>query len=84
MQYLIGYKEYRSERPFGPSLLVTFRKRIPEEVMNRIIERSFIEFEKQDSEDVSDNDDNHSSPGNRGGTATVSKESENKGTLIID
>ena len=30
MQYFIGYKEYRSEKPFDPSLLVTFRKRLPE------------------------------------------------------
>jgi hypothetical protein len=47
MQYFIGYKEYRNERPFDPSLLVTFRKRLPEEVMSRIIERSFIESAKK-------------------------------------
>ena len=47
MQYFIGYKEYRNERQFDPSLLVTFRKRLPEEVMSRIIERSFIESAKK-------------------------------------
>lgn len=31
MQYFIGYKEYRNERPFDPSLLVAFRKRLPVE-----------------------------------------------------
>lgn len=36
MLYFIGYKEYPSERPFDPNLLVTFRKRLPEEVMNSI------------------------------------------------
>ena len=84
MQYFIGYKEYRNERPFDPSLLVTFRKRLPEEVMSRIIERSFIESAKKDNEDESDDDDDRSSPGSGGGTATGSKEPENKGTLIID
>ena len=38
MQYFIGYKEYRSEKPFDPSLLVTFRKRLPEKVMNRMLD----------------------------------------------
>ena len=36
MQYFIGYKEFRDEKPFDASLLVTFRKRLPEDVMNRI------------------------------------------------
>ena len=60
MQYFIGYKEYRSEKPFDPSLLVTFRKRLPEKVMNRIIERSFIEAAEEDQDGKNDKDD-HSS-----------------------
>lgn len=39
MQYFIGYKEYRNERPFDPSLLVSFRKRLPESAMFEILER---------------------------------------------
>ena len=42
MQYFIGYKEYRNESPFDPSLLVTFRKRLPESVMSEILERMVI------------------------------------------
>ena len=42
MQYFIVYKEYRNERPFDPSLLVIFRKRLPEETMCRIIEKMVI------------------------------------------
>ena len=42
MQYFIGYKEYRNERPFDPSLLVSFRKRLPESAMSEILERTFI------------------------------------------
>ena len=71
MQYFIGYKEYRSEKPFDPSLLVTFRKRLPEEVMNRIIERSFIETAGKDDEDKNDKGGGHGSSGDEGsGTDT--------------
>ena len=79
LQYFIGYKEYRIEKPFDPSLLVTFRKRLPEDVMNRIIERMFLEAA----------DDRNQKPG--GGSASTSDadtssagQSENRGTLIID
>ena len=83
MQYFIGYKEYRSERPFDPSLLVTFRKRLPEEVMNRIIERSFIEAAGKDDEDKSDKGGGQGSSGDED-SGTDTKEPPNKGTLIID
>lgn len=42
MQYFIGFREFQNEKPFDPSLLVYFRKRFPEEAMNRIIEKMFI------------------------------------------
>jgi len=58
MQYFIGYKEFRDEKPFDASLLVTFRKRLPEDVMNRIIERMFIEKAKDNQPDE-DNDRHH-------------------------
>jgi len=58
MQYFIGYKEFRDEKPFDASLLVTFRKRLPEDVMNRIIERMFIEKAKDNQSDE-DNDRHH-------------------------
>lgn len=38
MQYFIGYKEYITEKPFDPSLLVTFRKRLTAEMMEEISE----------------------------------------------
>ena len=63
MQYFIGYKEYRSEKPFDPSLLVTFRKRLPEEVMNRIIERSFIKAAEKDNKDKNDKGSGSNSSG---------------------
>lgn len=92
MQFFIGYKEYRNEKPFDPSLLVTFRKRLPDETMNRIIERMFIQEANPDDKDGdkggSDGNDD-SGNGNAGGGSSndISKEAaepENRGTLILD
>lgn len=41
MQYFIGFKEFTTEKPFDPSLLVTFRKRLTEEMINEISEKCF-------------------------------------------
>ena len=79
MQYFIGYKEYSSDPPFDPSVLTTFRKRLPEAVMSRIIEKMFIDHD-EGKEDKG---------GNPGGSSGASgpqepKERPNRGTLIID
>lgn len=95
MQYFIGLKEFTDDRPFDPSTLVDFRKRLDNDVMERIIERSFINKAASDENDTQDN--NQENDGNDGGnknqeneneneqakTEDVTKE-ENKGTLIID
>ena len=96
MQYFIGYKEFRDEKPFDASLLVTFRKRLPEDVMNRIIERMFIEKAKDNQPDE-DNDSHHDdnndddTDGQDGGSSSGGESASqstgktvNKGTLIID
>ncbi len=80
MQYFIGFREYVNEKPFDPSLLVTFRKRLPEETINRIIEKMFVEKA---------NDDDHPGRGN-GSNDNPSQDCEdgdeapNQGTLIVD
>ena len=82
MQYFIGFKEFSSEKPFDPSLLVTFRKRLPEDVMNRIIETMFI--------DKANDDNGDKGSGCGGSEENISKEDKkkkeppNRGTLIID
>ena len=87
MQYFIGLKEYTNEKPFDPSLLVTFRKRFPEQSINEIIEKMFIE-EAANSEDSDDNDHHDNGSGVGGSSSTeIEKTSEsetNQGTLIID
>ena len=95
MQYFIGYKEFRDEKPFDASFLVTFRKRLPEDVMNRIIERMFIEKAKNnqsdDGDDDRNDDDNDAAGGQDGGSSSGGESASqstgktvNKGTLIID
>ena len=80
MQYFIGYKEYRNERPFDPSLLVTFRKRLPEDTMCRIIEKMFIKTD----DDKNDNGDNTDAGNSETAENQESTEPQNSGTLIID
>lgn len=81
MQYFIGLKEFRTERPFDPSLLVTFRKRLTAEMMEEISETMFPVEEEG-------GDDDGTPPGG-GGTPSAAEnetddEPENRGTLIID
>lgn len=84
LQYFIGYKEYRNEKLFDPSLLVSFRKRVPDEVMNRIIENMFLEAAdpKNDDDDHNDGSGGNNAPSDKG-TQTLA-DLPNKGTLIID
>ena len=84
MQYFIWYKGYRSEVPFDPSLLVTFRKRLPEEVMNRIIERLFIKVAEEDDSGKDDKGSSNNSSGGGDGAGKPPKEPPNRGSLIID
>ena len=81
MQYFIGYKEFTTEKPFDPSLLVHFRKRLTEEVMNEITSCMFLEND--------DNDDKNGGSASGGGGGTIQDagsdgDAENNGTLIID
>lgn len=81
MQYFIGYKEYITGKPFDPSLLVTFRKRLTAEMMEEISEMMFLGEED-------DGNDDQTPPG--GGSPSPDSEDEtedgngNSGTLIID
>lgn len=48
MQYFIGFKEFSTEKPFDPSLLVTFRKRLTAEMMEEISEIMFLVDDDED------------------------------------
>ena len=80
-QYFIGMPGYEDKIPFVPSLLVEFRKRLSEDVLNEINE-IIIEYNAQKSDDDNDsNDGNHSGSND---TDNTSESSGNSGTLILD
>lgn len=70
MQYFIGYREFKSGKPFVPSLMVEFRKRLNIEEIQRIIDET--------------GDDSKGMPGTMGDDETGGGEKENNGTLLID
>lgn len=79
-QYFIGLPGYQDKAPFAPSVLVSFRKRLTDEIVGEINEM-IAEFNSID-------DDHHSDGGN--GTDESNKpensgeDSKNEGTLILD
>ena len=80
-QYFIGMPGYEDKIPFVPSLLVEFRKRLSEDVLNEINEM-IIEYNAQKSDDDNDSNDGDNSGSND--TENTSDSSENSGTLILD
>jgi len=76
LQWFIGLKEYTTEAPFDPSLMVHFRKRFGMEKVNEINENIF-----QANRNKKDDDP----PGAGGSTPNKGgKKPENRGKLIID
>ena len=80
-QYFIGMPGYEDKIPFVPSLLVEFRKRLSEDVLNEINEM-IIEYNVQKSDDDNDSDDGDNNGSND--TDNTSDSSVNSGTLILD
>ena len=80
-QYFIGMPGYEDKIPFVPSLLVEFRKRLSEDVLNEINEM-IIEYNNQKSDDDHDSDDGDN--GSSNDTDNTSDSSANSGTLILD
>ncbi len=68
LQYFLGFKEYRSEEPFNPSMFVHFRKRIGKEKMSMINETIVqkASAESQKTPDKADNDLDVPPPKNKG------------------
>jgi transposase, IS5 family len=73
LQYFIGFKEYITEAPFDPSLMVHFRKRFNMEAINAINEKIF-KAKRKDKDD----------PPPGGGSKKGKQKIKNKGKLIID
>lgn len=79
-QYFIGLPGYEDKIPFVPSLLVEFRKRLSEDVLNEINEM-IIAFNAQQDDDDSNDGSGDAGQSDRQDSAT---DSENAGTLILD
>ena len=76
LQYFLGYESYQDERPFDPSMMVHFRKRLSGSVLKEINE---IMAPKPDREKRG-NDDS----GPDGNESSGNGEDRNKGTMIVD
>ena len=74
MQYFCGFETYSTERPFDPSLMVHFRKRITAEMMKEIAEEVFAAEAKKAIEEEESDDDKGVGDG----------ENKPKGTLLLD
>ena len=72
-QYFIGLPGYTNHAPFVPSLLVEFRKRLDDEILNEINEM-ILDFNKPD----------HPEPPSGGENSGEQNESANSGTIILD
>ncbi len=86
-QFFIGQPGYEDKIPFVPSLLVEFRKRLSEDVLNEINEM-IIAYNTQDDDqdDDNDNDDqgDDSEEQEQNEVQESSNNTENAGTLILD
>ena len=88
-QYFIGMSGYEDKYPFAPSLLVEFRKRLSEEILNEvndiIISLAMSEKDDPDDDNNSDNSDGGSSD-NKETEESTKKENKTKNseTFILD
>ena len=84
-QYFIGLPGYSYEAPFAPSLLVEFRKRLTDDILEDINEM-MIQFNLPENNEDDDSDNNSHSDGGEDAESKENEKSEadNKGTLILD
>jgi len=78
LQYFLGFKEYKDEAPFHPTMFVHFRKRIGEktlaEVNDAVTQKAAAQAQKGSEEKTgNDKDDDPGSP-----------DCSNKGKLVVD
>lgn len=78
LQYFLGYKEYKDEKPFHPTMFVHFRKRINKKMLGRvndiIAKKARLEAAKSSKGKGSNSKDDIPGP----------SDSKNKGKLIVD
>lgn len=82
LQFFCGFPGYRDERPFDPSLMVYFRKRLTPEILGEINELIVKRAKASEKNDNDHSDDGPSGPKEEKNKAEES--SDNEGTLIVD
>lgn len=92
LQYFLGFEKYNDTKPpFDPSLIVHFRKRLPDDIIIEINERialAAIEAEEAEKRKKAVNKDDDGTPKGSGGNSkeepNAQEEPANKGQLILD
>lgn len=88
LQCFIGLETFQYSAPIDPSMMVYFRKRLPEAVVNdcneRIVRHGLTLLRSADSQDDHDGDQGSGSANSGNQQAPASKGSTNQGSLLID
>jgi len=89
LQYFIGLEAFEYSPPFDPSMMVYFRKRLPESVVNDCNERIVrygLSVISSSATDDHDNNNSHGSGTYRAGDQQIEPETTgpNQGSLLID
>jgi IS5 family transposase len=89
LQFFIGLESFQYSVPFDPSMMVYFRKRLPESVVNdcneRIVRHGLNVIRSEESQDNGDDDNGGDLASNEQPTQAGSeKPSSNQGSLLID
>jgi len=87
LQYFIGLPGFQEQRPFHPSLMTHFRKRLGENIIHEVNE--WIALEQKQSEDSPDDPDdpdpsNGGTASDRTGSPTQTQPNSNQGKLLLD
>ena len=88
LQFFIGLEAFQYSAPFDPSMMVHFRKRLPESVVNDCNER-IVRHGMNVIQAASSEDDHDGEPGGESGinitqTSQPAPPSANQGSLLID
>jgi hypothetical protein len=77
LQYFLGYRAFSDDRPFDPSMMVHFRKRISSEILSEINDL-IVATQSDDTDDAPPDTRQPNDEGEGDG------EAENDGTLLMD
>ncbi|HKM82892.1 MAG TPA: IS5 family transposase [Candidatus Acidoferrum sp.] len=83
LQYLVGLTEYCDDAPFDPSMMVHFRKRLTNTIINEINER-IVKVSINRGNDTSRPNGDNGASGSDSGELPEVKPDENSGIMMVD